>query len=196
MGYNSSDFLYIILDGQKIAKKLEGQIQCETLKIKSVLPKYNSCQLVLQQQGKMEICFKEALDPQFLARELQYNMFCSKEKQALINAHLRIIRSAEEITLIQQEMQSTLNYYSNTLDVVSGCITTHSIMQSPFERGAVSLLVKLQQSIQMRKKECQEKFGPILHPTDCNDVIDNDYDDYDDDDDVGDVDEEDVDSHF
>ena len=44
----------------------------------------------------------------------------------------------------------------------------------------------------MRKKECQEKFGPILHPTDCNDVIDNDYDD---DDDVGDV-EEDVDNHF
>ena len=119
----------------------------------------------------MEICFKEALDPQCLARELQYDMFCSKEKQALIDARLRIIRSAEEITLIQQEMQSTLNYYSNTLDVVSGCITTHSTqMQSPFERGAVSLLVKLQQSIHMRKKECQEKFGPILHLTDCNDV--------------------------
>ena len=33
-----------------------------------------------------------------------------------------------------------------------------------------------------------------MHPTYCNDVIDNDYGD--DDDDVGDVDEEDVDSYF
>ena len=54
----------------------------------------------------------------------------------------------------------------------------------------------LQQSIHMRNKECQENFSPLLHPTDCNVVIDNDYDDYDDDDDVGDVDEEDVDSQF
>ena len=180
--------LFFFSDGQKIAKKLEVQISSETLKIKSLVPQYNSCQAMESRESK-DVLLEEALDPLFLATQLQPNLlFHSKAKQELINACLTVERSSEEIVLLQEEMQRTLNYYSNILNKVDISLAKF-LTQRPslFARGAISLLQSFRKTMAMKMRICQDYFSPILSEqcaiTDvCSD--DEDEDDYEDDDEL------------
>ena len=184
-------FVCLFPDGQKIAKKLEGQIRSETLKIKSLIHQYNSCHLALEGQDGKDMLLEEALDPFFLAKQLQPNLLLySKAKQELIESCLRINRSSEELLLVQQEMRSTLNYYYKVLDEVDNTVTRYSRpFPSEYDRGAVSLLQVHRKAVTVELKKCQDYFSPVLSPSDANFsgndfVINEDYDEDDDDDDV------------
>ena len=173
------------LDGQKIAKKLEVQVRSETLKIKSLVPQYNLYQAEGSPESK-DMLLQDAFDPAFLATQLQpHLLFYSKAKQELINACLTVQRSSEEIALVRDEMQRTLNYYSNMLNKVDISLTQFSTCQpSLFARGAISLLHSFRKAVAMRMRVCQDHFSPILSEectiTDvCSDEEedDNDYED-------------------
>ena len=69
----SSVYHLIPVDGQKIAKKLSVQISKETKKIKSLLPEYNACQVVIGGDSAPLLLLEEALDPSLLAAVLKPN---------------------------------------------------------------------------------------------------------------------------
>lgn len=56
---SSTHYVHCI-DGQNIAKKLAVQILRETKKVKSLLPEYNACQVVIGEENAIHM--KEALD--------------------------------------------------------------------------------------------------------------------------------------
>ena len=123
---------------------------------------YTSCQAMESRKSK-DILLEEALDPLFLATQLQPNLlFHSKAKQELINACLTVERSSEETVLLQEEMQRTLNYYSNILNKVDISLAKFSTQRPSFARRAISLLQSFRKTMAMKMKICQDYFSPIL----------------------------------
>ena len=117
----------------------------------------------MESRKSKDILLEEALDPLFLATQLQPNLlFHSKAKQELINACLTVERSSKETVLIQEEMQRTLNYYSNILNKVDISLAKFSIQRPSFARGAISLLQSFRKTMAMKMKICQDYFSPIL----------------------------------
>jgi len=85
----SSVYHLIPVDGQKIAKKLSVQISKETKKIKSLLPEYNACQVVIGGDSAPSLLLEEAL-----AAVLKPNSSLPFDsKRELIDAYIPLKRS-------------------------------------------------------------------------------------------------------
>ncbi len=99
-------------------------------------------------EASKDILLEEALDPSFLATFLQPNLlFHSKAQQELINACLIVDHSTEEIILLQEEMQNTLNYYSSILSEADNSVEKFlSPKPSLFARGQFHSSKVLEQS--------------------------------------------------
>jgi len=122
----SSVYHLIPVDGQKIAKKLSVQISKETKKIKSLLPEYNACQVVIGGDSA-PLLLLEALDPSLLAAVLKPNSslpFVSKRK--LIDAYIMMKRSSEEISMLDTEMENTTQYYLDRKNTLQKLIESFS----------------------------------------------------------------------
>ena len=103
---------YSYLGGQKIAKRLSGQILKETKKIKALLLDYNICPF------EVEISTEETFDPSVLSSKLESTLRSrsSVVKQDIIQASLLIQRSEEEIAMLQNEIENTLTFYHQIIE--------------------------------------------------------------------------------
>ena len=81
----------------------------------------------------------EAIDPSMLTTVLCPNSsLASKSKQELIDAYI-MIRSLEEISMLEMEMKNTIQYYvdrKRTLQLIESL----SQREDAFAKGAVALL--------------------------------------------------------
>ena len=98
-------------DGQKIAKRLAGQILKEVNAIKGLLQKYNSC---LEDSSKAmtytsvhQLC--SAKSPPM------HDLGSRKET---IDAYLMLLRSKEEKDLLQMETQNTISFYEQKQQII------------------------------------------------------------------------------
>ena len=99
-------------DGQKIAKKLSQQISKETNEVKILLREYNSS----SSQPYDELTISDALEPSVIAARLGSTTpagVSSGKKREAMGAYLLIMRSSEEIALLEKEMKNIVDYYEN-----------------------------------------------------------------------------------
>lgn len=148
------------------------QITKETKRIKALVPEYNLCQDLNQQKT---VTVEEALDPAtFNMKPLQ-----SKLKQQILYAYLTMCRVAEEISLLQCEMQNTTQYYTNVQHSILAAVKRFSKRQDAFGRGAVSLLHQLLGGISVQVEQCNRLLAPKTHDADDGDESDGDESDAD-----------------
>ena len=161
------------------------QISKETMKVKSLLPQFNTCLLAVEGPDSTGLLLEEALDPVLLSTMIQPSVsFCSKSKQDLIEALVMTKRSKEEMSMIEKEMTKTTKYYLNKHEVVQLLIKKYSEEEVlEFRRGAVSLLQNYSCTIVEQLKKCSKLFSVILSSHDKDTDFDEDEEDEDDDDD-------------
>ena len=161
------------------------QISKETMKVKSLLPQFNTCLLAVEGPHSTGLLLEEALDPVLLSTMIQPSVsFCSKSKQDLIEALVMTKRSKEEMSMIEKEMRKTTKYYLNKHEVVQLLIKKYSEEEVlEFGRGAVSLLQNYSCTIDEKLKKCSKLFSVILSSHDKDTDFDEDEEDEDDDDD-------------
>ena len=165
------------------------QISKETMKVKSLLPQFNTCLLAVEGPDSTGLLLEEALDPVLLSTMIQPSVsFCSKSKQHLIEALVMTKRSKEEMSMIEKEMRKTTKYYLNKHEVVQLLIKKYSEEEVlEFGRGAVSLLQNYSCTIDEQLKKCSKLFSVILSSHDKDTDFDEDEEDEDDDDDDDDA---------
>ena len=103
----------IIVDGQRIAKKLSSQIAKETKIIRGLLDEYCVCQAG---DTSHVLSLQDALDPHLVGSRLQQmGIFCSTiasgQKREVIDCYLSLCRSKEEIVMLKQEAEYLVLYY-------------------------------------------------------------------------------------
>ena len=150
---------YSYLDGQKIAKRLSGQILKETKKIKALLLDYNICPF------EVEISTEEAFDPSVLSSKLESTLRSrsSVVKQDIIQASLLIQRSEEEIAMLQNEMENTLTFYHQKIKIIEAEIVkqTQAEVTTDFTRGSVALLHYLRLKVMKAIDDCNSRFSIV-----------------------------------
>ena len=107
----------MLVDGQKIAKKLSRQVTSETKRLRTLLEEYNICQLVVNSssiQITLDEALDEALDPEILSSKLHADTTSSKPHQDILEAYLQMKRSNEEIVLLESEMANTIHFMLNS----------------------------------------------------------------------------------
>ena len=103
------------------------QISKETMKVKSLLPQFNTCLLAVEGPDSTGLLLEEALDPVLLSTMIQPSVsFCSKSKQDLIEALVMTKRRKKEMSMIEKEMRKTTKYYLNKHEVVQLLIKKYS----------------------------------------------------------------------
>ena len=155
------------------------QISKETMKVKSLLPQFNTCLLAVEGPDSTGLLLEEALDPVLLSTMIQPSIsFCSKSKQELIEALVMTKRSKEEMSMIEKEMRKTTKYYLNKHEVVQLLIKKYSEEEVlEFGRGAVSLLQNYSCTIDEQLKKCSKLFSVILSSHDKDTDFDEDEED-------------------
>ena len=149
--------LLVYIDGQKIAKRLSGQILKETKRIKTLLLNYSVC------PSKVELSIKEALDPSVLSIKLDHR---SKSKtmavkQDLLQARLLIQRSQEEIDMIQCELHNTLAFFQRKKDTIDTEIVKLKLFNNDFARGSIALLQHLKLKVTKAIDDCACRFAIV-----------------------------------
>lgn len=157
-------------DGQKIAKKLSAQIQKETSKIKSLLPEYNACQLIVGGEFSTSMTLKEALEPSNLSKLTDSEpSVCSQSntlKRELINSLIMVRRASEELVMLKSEMNNTILHYKNTRATLVRVIGNRETeCATALDRGAVSLLKNMCNSVERELNVLNELFEPVLNVT-------------------------------
>ena len=143
-------------DGQKIAKKLSVQISKETNSIKALLPVHNSCQSILENSSLLLL--DEALDPSKCCALLSMPHF-SETKQQVIEAALMLKRSSEEIVMLREESQNTLQYYQPKQQVIAHVLESLGTKCDAYSRGAIELLQKMHSVVSKIHQECLQAFA-------------------------------------
>ena len=113
-------------------------------------------------------CYKMLLIPHFWPHNCNRTCYFIQRQSKSSSMLVTVQRSSEEIALVRDEMQRTLNYYSNMLNKVDISLTHFSTCQpSLFARGAISLLHSFRKAVAMRMRICQDHFSLILSKN-CN----------------------------
>ena len=148
----------LLVDGQKIAKKLSRQVTSETKRLRTLLEEYNICQLVVN-GSSTQITLDEALDPEVLSSKLHADTTSSKPHQDILEAYLQMKRSNEDIVLLESEMANTIHFYAEQRKVLLMLIDQMKQAQisesNPFSRGAIALLHSLFRRIDKLHQECR-----------------------------------------
>lgn len=170
---------YYHVDGQKIAKRLAGQILKEVNAIKELLHKYNSS----VEDSSKAMPYTSALDPAIIGSLLStvtsscYDLGSRKET---IDAYVMLLRSKEEKDMLQIEVQNTVSFYQQKKQVIE--TTLRSSSPGP---GARCLLHQLLGKVEVLLMEVQhtqqlmKNLMPVLMEEDSNSDSDvSEYSDY------------------
>ena len=169
-------------DGQKIAKKLSTQIQKESKKIRSLLPEYNTCLVLLGDKSSTTLTIKEALDPAALVTLFTKPIYVctqSSSKRELVESFLLIKRASEESVMLTNEMKNVIAYYTHTNATLLKLIQAkQSVCTSALalNRGAVSMLKSKHLAVERELHALHELFGPIIGSSSCEFVQEITYD--------------------
>ena len=152
----AQEFIYFVLDGHALSKKLAKQVRNCTKKLKEMLTQYNSSRDSLSTENRRH--FKE-LQVGDLTIELTGLLPVSEDvmqipysvqRQAIDMLHL-LQRSKEEIKLVEQEMNCVFLYYQNEECKLSARIEQLSSDNcSLYSTGSISLLKSAQKILQNR----------------------------------------------
>lgn len=124
----------IHVDGQKIAKRLCGQITKETKLIQSV---------VEELQDDASISLEEAMNPSNIGSKLGLLNLISEDQQDAIQAYLTLCRSKEEISMLKTDASMTINYYEQQRTVINDKMLALADETDAFSRGCKALLHRL-----------------------------------------------------
>ena len=147
--------------------KLSVQISKETKKIKSLIPEYNACQLVIGGESSMSLLLNEALDPSVLNTTLHpTSSLPSESQQELIDAKIMVKRSSEEISMLDIEMKNIIQYYVDRKNTLQEIIQSLSQREDAF-RGTVALLQTVNIQVDNQINKCFKLFdcrwpGPFV----------------------------------
>ncbi len=141
----------VCVDGQKIAKRLSRQIARETKNIKDLLVEHNLCC-----SSGDSLPYSSALDLEVLSTllEIAHSSPEMKKKHEVVEEYLLLLRSREEIKLIEVEVDSVVAFYSSKKAVIEAEIKQFSDT-SARSIGAKCLLIQLLQEV-IQLQQCME----------------------------------------
>ncbi len=169
----------ILLDGQKIAKKLSTQITKETKKLKALLAEYNACRAF---DGEAFVTFEDIVDVSKVQTVLATSpVFCHEdERRETINLYLTWMRAEEEIDLLSSEIDRVYDYYLDKMNCIERVSSELCQTDGAFHKGAVALLWKLKKDTALMIKNClnciQQKDNIADSSFDSDSDSDTDYD--------------------
>lgn len=86
----------------------------------------------------------DVMNPSHLESQLQsLGTWCSLavgEKRELVDSHLTLCRSNEELSMLKEDVHNCITYYRHREEVISQQIKRYSLQASPFNRGATAQL--------------------------------------------------------
>ena len=144
-------FVLFYTDGHKIAQKLSKQINQQTKQLHSALDRYNMASSVLNPSSSpVPFSAVLSLDAPFWKSSTSLSCFgntiiSSDTRQEVIQNYLLSKRSNEELKLLRQDVNYTLEYYNRKRKLLSEsinelqCSTTVS-MSSAYHSGCLCLL--------------------------------------------------------
>lgn len=162
--------VFSLLDGQKIAKRLAGQIKKEVNIIKGLLQEFNMCTLG-------DVSLEMAMDPSYLAqRYSKFEPIRDNSHQEVIEAYLMICRSKEEMTMLESEADNAVQFYSHKKQAILKEIEHRSLdsENSAFNVGARCLLHQLLVEVNTLLTQAQDSLCAMKLHTDSTLAIDSD----------------------
>ena len=146
-------------DGQKIAKRLSVQISKETTKVSKALENYNS-------SSSQSASSAMVLDPSSAFWVAPDHTSSILFKQPVINNYLLRQRSTEELQILRQDMHNTLLYFEKKLKCIKDKLDVLKVgISTPFTRGAIALLYRLQNKTSNRLQHAINLFGKLIDVT-------------------------------
>ena len=137
----------LVADGQKIAKRVSSQINKETRKLKKLVMDYNRDSIL------PEMTIQTALNPDdtTVDSDVRSTVFATsansqistKDKNDLVHAYLKKVRSSEEIALLKDEVKNSLDYLKERQQCIKDCCTHLCRNSDVYSRGAHNLLTQL-----------------------------------------------------
>lgn len=155
------------LDGQKIAKKLAGNIAKETKKAKNLLMEYNSTCVEISDSTPL-VTIEDALSPtsSFWEFSQKRQQQCKdvpwNTQKDIIQATLLMKRCDEELELLPQEMRNVLQYWESYKCIISKRITelqNSNDCNTRFTSGSVCLLKKLLWEVEFSHSKAATAFS-------------------------------------
>lgn len=142
----------IVIDGQKIAKRLAGQIGKEVKVIKELLQEFNMC---ASGDAGEDISITMAMDTSFLASKCnQFEYVADNHRQEVIEAYLMICRSNEELSMLESETDNAIHFYKQKRQTILDALD-HLSLETAFDIGARCLLHELLVEVEVLLKEVQ-----------------------------------------
>ena len=150
--------LFCYTEGQKIAKKLSIQIIKETPKLKAEYNAYN----VATTGDCSTLSFADVVDSSKLAQIVNPNSSYSIDKQELIEAYLLLIRSGEEIHMLECDMKNVISYYENRVNMLTVAMESPSEVALKCESGARALFQNLLQEANQQLHKCIDNYFQVV----------------------------------
>ena len=141
--YSTIVMIIVFADGQRIAKRVSSQINKETRKLKKLVIEYNKDSVL------PEMTMQTALNPDETNAETDVHVCAThiqmdtKDRNDIIHAYLKKIRSSEEIAILKDEVKSSLDYFQEKQRCIKGCCTNLHANNDVYSRGAHNLLTHL-----------------------------------------------------
>ena len=161
-------------DGQKIAKRLSTSITKETGTTRKLLLDYNATLASIESESR-QVTLEEVLSPdsEFWITQIpppkpssQWHHIPWVKKKEMIQAHLLVDRSKEELSLLMEEKQNTLDYWAGVKATVHNYLTLYTEQtQTPYSAGSISLLRKYLVEAEYYHSTTSSVFGTSLQPT-------------------------------
>ena len=154
------------LDGQKIAKRLARQIARETKIIKGLLLEHNLCC-----SSSDSLPYTSALDLEVLSTLLTiaHSSPEMRRKRDIIEEYFLLLRSREEIELIEVEVDTAIKFYSTKKSVIEAEIRHRS--DSSAYIGAKCLLIQLLQVVVKLQQGMESTSRAMKEPIVIDEVI-------------------------
>ena len=111
-------------DGQKIAKRLAKQISRESKIVKDLLLEYNLCCLDDDHRLPLSSAFKLEFLSTLLT--IAHSSPERNKRQEIIEEYFLLLRSREEIELLEAEVNNAMQHYSVKKDTIEAEILRHS----------------------------------------------------------------------
>ena len=167
--------LFCYTEGQKIAKKLSIQIIKETQKLKALLQEYNAYNVATTGDCST-LSIADVVDSSKLAQIVNPNSSYSIDKQELIEAYLLLIRSGEEIHMLECDMKNVISHYENRVNMLTVAMASPSEVTRKCESGARALFQNLLQEANQQLHKCRQLFSSCLHQDQSPQLNDSDSD--------------------
>ncbi len=179
-----------LLDGQKIAKQLSISITKETKTIRKLLNDYNTT-LGLTDGESRQVTLQEVLSPdsEFWSSQTlllpvsesmsSHSSISWEKKKEMTQAYLLIKRSNEELCLLSEEKQNTIDYWTEMKDSIEHCLVACAKQpQTLYSEGSIALLKKLLFEVEYSRSNALSLISTFQTANDSSDdsEIDDDSD--------------------